>query len=227
MKKLNIKKISILIIIILIFMGIGYAIPINNQNGKNEAKQMAQQVNETEQRVEQPKGQTEEETENDIEKPEDIFNIEISLENQIYSVAVLDSFENGKKLTTDQYLKVIYNGICNGYIKIDDVKEKNEISEEQANNIVYTIFGAELNEKKSIDGMKYDNGTYKITPKRAEYVYMIENISRDSAAGTSYTEFDLYKELVSGEEQYIGKYTMSNVQNTVTGESYIKSLKKQ
>ncbi len=228
MKELNIKKVIVLIIIVLIAIGIGYSIPKKNQEqtDENEAVQTAEQANETDQQVEQPKGQTEEKTENDKEKPADIVRVEISTENQIYAAAILNNFENGKNLTTDQYLEVVYNAICNGYIKIDSVKEKNEISKEQVNNIVYTMFGTELNENKSIDGMKYDNGMYKISPKKAGYVYMTENISRDSAAGTSYTEFDLYKEYASGQEEYMGKYTMSTVQNTVTGESYIKSFKK-
>ena len=218
MRKLNIKKVVVLIAIILISIGIGYT--ISNKNERDKYKKEAEQTEQVE--------QTEEKNiaNNDQEKPRKINTIEISTENQIYAIATLGSFENGKELTVNQYLEVVYNGICNGYIKIGEVKEKNEISEEQVNNIVYSIFGIELNENKSIEGMEYRDGVYKIYPQRLDYIYMIENISRDSAAGSSYIEFDLYKELASGQEQYMGRYTLVTVNNTITGESYIRSFEK-
>ncbi|MBR2743811.1 MAG: hypothetical protein IKE01_00740 [Clostridia bacterium] len=212
MKKVNIKSIMLMMLIVIAAMGIGYKLATNKDNNKDDVVEEAQ--NEI---IKQ---------EEDTIKPKKIQSIDISMENQIYCAAILGDFEEGKKLSTDQYLSVVHNGIANGYINLPDVIEKKEISEEIVNSIVYKIFGIELAENKSTEGMEYNDGKYKIDTKRAGYIFLIQDKTTDSAAGTAYTIFNLYKEFASGKEEHVGKYEVSRVQNTVTGESYIKSLKK-
>ena len=218
MKKNSIKSIVLLILIILVAVGVGYKLAKNenqsiHNNGSNETI------------IEKIQDETSK-NEGDEVKPKDIQNIDISIENQIYSVAVLEDFSDGNNLSTEQYLKVVHESIANGYINLPNVIEKKEISEELVNSIVYKIFGVELKENKSIDGMEYKDGVYKIETKRSGFIFLIQDKTTDSAAGTAYTKFKLFKEFASGKEDYLGEYEILMVHNTVTGEPYIKSFKK-
>ena len=210
MRKSCIKKIGVYFIVLFII----FLVIIKLDNKNNVENNAGNQNNETA------------EIHGDVQKPNNVVNIEIDKDNLIYSVAVLDNFDDGKKLSTEQYLQVVYNAISNKYIDFDDKIENNQIPEQLVNSLVYKIFGVELQENISINGMEYADRVYKISPKRSGYIYLIQNKTIDSAAGTSYESFDLYKEYASGSEQYMGRYTVSTVQNTVTGETYIKSLRR-
>lgn len=141
--------------------------------------------------------------------PKDINYMKISNENKICSSYILGKFENGKELSTEQYLKVAYNALNNGYI----LSNKTNYSEEEINNIVYSIFNVKLNEHKSIEGLTYTKGIYtlkKVESKKIE----LNNVQNDVAAGNTYVEFD-----INGMS-----YTAKLGTNTLTGETYIISL---
>lgn len=160
----------------------------------------------------------------DEDIPEDIKLIKMSQEDKMYSVLVLDSFENGKTLTTEQYLNVVYNALNYGYISVNKKMKDNKYTEDEINNIVYTIFGTKLKENKSIQGLKYQDGIYEFEPLDDDLKHIIKNSEAGAAAGNVYVEFELYMENILGSQEYKGKYTIILGQNTETGERYIKSM---
>lgn len=161
----------------------------------------------------------------DEDIPEELEIIAMSQEEKIYSILVLKSFENSKALTTDQYLKVAYNAINNGYISINRKIEDNRYTEKEIKSIIYTIFEIELNENKSIEGLKYQDGIYELEPSNNDFTPVIKNMDDGIAAGTVYVDFELYTEDVSGNQAFKGNYNIALCQNTETGERHIKSMK--
>lgn len=210
---MNILKKIIFIIVILVILIIGFfeikSKKINNENN-----------NEVEQQIENN-------GENfDLEVPDTVDEFEITQENQIYSSIILNEFEDGKNLTTEQYLTVVCNALANGYVTIAN-NESNIYTDTQINSIVYNIFGVELKENKSVNGLDYENGVYKLKKQPDDYIYEMKNLQYDAATGIAYLEFELYKEKASGEEEDIGRYSTKIMQNTVTGNMYIQSIQKK
>lgn len=161
----------------------------------------------------------------DKEKPKSIFELNMSLENKALSVIVLDVFEDGNNLSPEQYLNVVYNALISGYVTFEGKTNNFEYTEAEINSIVYNIFGVELAENKSINGLKYENGTYILEPTNEDSILVIKNLERDVAAGTAYIEFDLYKENSFMNHEYKGKYIITMNQNTETSDKYVKSMK--
>lgn len=145
----------------------------------------------------------------DEQTPEDINYMEMSYDNKISSSFILGEFNNGKELSTEQYLKVVYNALNKGYIS----SNKTNYSEEEINNIVYSIFNVKLNEHKSIEGLTYTQGIYTLKKTESPKIEL-SNVQKDVAAGNTYVEFD-----VNG-TSYIAKLGT----NTLTGETYIISI---
>lgn len=147
----------------------------------------------------------------DEETPEDIIYIELDNEQKILSCYCLGEFENGQTLSSENYLKVAYSALNNGYVK----SNKTTFSEEEINNIVYSIFGVKLPENSSIENLEYKNGKYIFKKTETENV-KLENLERGTAAGSVFLEYEINGEF------YISKITT----NTVTGENYIQSIRK-
>lgn len=147
----------------------------------------------------------------DEEKPEDVIYVEMSNENKILSCYCLGEFENGQSLSSEYYLKAAYSALNNGFVEA----KKTTFSEEEINNIVYSIFGVKLPENISIDNLEYKNGKY-ILKKTERQNLSLENLERGTAAGSTFLEYEIDGEF------YIAKITT----NTVTGENYIQSIKK-
>lgn len=210
---MNILKKIIFIIVILAILIIGF-FEIKSKKNNNETN------NEVEQQIENNGEYF------DLEVPDTVDEFEITQENQIYSSIILNEFENGKSLTTEQYLTVVCNALANGYVTIEN-NESNIYTDTQINSIVYNIFGVELKENKSVNGLNYENGVYKLEKQPDDYIYEMKNSQYDVAAGTAYLEFELYKEKASGEEEYIGIYSAKITQNTVNGNMYIQSLQQE
>ena len=145
----------------------------------------------------------------DKQTPEDINYMEMSYDNKISCSFILGEFNNGKELSTEQYLKVVYNVLNNGYIS----SNKTNYSEEEINNIVYSIFNVKLNEHKSVEGLTYTKGIYTLKKTEGKKIEL-SNVQKDVAAGNTYVEFD-----VNG-TSYIAKLGT----NTLTGETYIISI---
>ena len=145
----------------------------------------------------------------DIQTPEDIDYVEINNENKICSSFILGEFNNGRELSTEQYLKVVYNALNNGYIS----SNKTNYSEEEINNFVYSIFNVKLNEHKSVEGLTYTKGIYTVKKTEGQKIELT-NIQKDVAAGNTYVEFE-----VNGE-----KYVAKLGTNTITGETYVASI---
>lgn len=145
----------------------------------------------------------------DEQTPDDINYMEMSYDNKIISSYILGEFNNGKELSTEQYLKVVYNALNNGYIS----SNKTNYSEEEINNIVYSIFNVKLNEHKSVEGLTYTKGIYTLKKTESQKIELT-NVQKDVAAGNTYVEFE-----VNG-ESYIAKLGT----NTLTGETYIISI---
>lgn len=164
----------------------------------------------------------------DEDIPNDVDVLNMTEKEKLYGALILETFENGKNLTTEQYLKVAYNAINQKYVKISKETNSNTYTEEEINNIVYTIFGVELSENKSIQGLKYENGTYQYVSNNTEKynVPIIEKLEEGAAAGTIYAEFELYYNDMNGNKNYKGKYKAAIGQNTETGERFIKSISK-
>ena len=130
MRKSSIKRIGIcLIFIAVIFVIVCKYGKFDNAN--NEENNTENQNNE----IVEIKG--------DVQKPNNVIDIDIDKENLIYSVAILGTFDDGKKLSTEQYLQVVYNAISNKYIDLGDEIEDNKVSEQIVNSLVYKIFGVE------------------------------------------------------------------------------------
>ena len=164
----------------------------------------------------------------DEEKPEEITTFNMTEENKLKSVLILNEFNNGKILSTEQYLKVAYNVIDNSYI--DSKKEKNIYSKEEINNIIYTIFGVTLQDDKSINGLEQDEDGNYVFKKNSELSLnenlKIEELEDDVAAGTVYSNFKLYSINDKNEKKYIGDFVAEIGQNTESSDRYIKSIKK-
>ena len=145
----------------------------------------------------------------DEETPEKILYLNMSNEEKVKCCSMLGTFENGKELTTDQYLQVVYNALNSNIIG----GNKNSYSEGEIKNIVYSIFNVELTENKSVDGLKYSNGIYEIERKEIKK-YELENIESGVAAGNLYMVYKFDK------SNYIAKLST----NGVTGENYVSSI---
>lgn len=147
----------------------------------------------------------------DEEPPEEIDYINISNENKILSCYVLGEFENGQTLSTEEYLNVVYSALNNGYVD----SNKDSFSENEINNIIYSIFNVKLSENKSINGLEYKNGKYELKKTDKQNIVLI-NSERGTAAGSVYIEYE-----IDG-STYIARLNT----NTVTGEFYIQSIRK-
>lgn len=154
-----------------------------------------------------------------------VNEIEISLENKILCVAQLQDFNDGKKLTTDQYLNAAYTAINRGYVNLN--KTNNTYTVDEINSIIYTLFGRKLSENKSIAGLKYKNGVYEFDGADGDAVPVAKNIEEDVAAGTVYVNYDLYYASDNNDDEYKGKYFISLGKNTENGKEYITSKKAQ
>ncbi|MBR2240290.1 MAG: hypothetical protein IJ890_02755 [Clostridia bacterium] len=97
---------------------------------------------------------------------------------------------------------------------IDGTKEIE--TEEEINNIVYSIFNVKLAENISIKGLKYQNGQYYFEKNDTKKIGL-DNIERDTAARSIFILFEI--DGIS----YIAKIAT----NTVTGENYIQSIIKE
>ncbi len=148
----------------------------------------------------------------DEEKPEDVIYVEMNNENKILSCYCLGEFENGQSLSAEYYLKAAYSALNNGFVE----SRKTKFSEEEINNIVYSIFGVQLPENISIENLEYKDGKYILKKTEKQNVYL-ENLERGTAAGSTFLEYE-----IEG-ESYIAKITT----NTVTGENYIQSVRKE
>lgn len=187
------KFIIVLIASIIIIVGFIF---INNQNkeGINEEKRSN-------------KIGTPENIRDHVEKENTEEIYVLTDEEKIKSILVLEEFEDSNNLENSQYLKVVYE-----YLNFKKA-EKVEYSIEEINSIIYSIFNKETNIKESIDGLKYENGTYKIEYKEKEIIEIKEE-ERQTAAGKIYIKFE-YKN---------DNYTAKMVTNTITGENYIEAL---
>lgn len=148
----------------------------------------------------------------DEEKPEDVIYVEMSNENKVLSCYCLGEFENGQSLSAEYYLKAAYSALNNGYVE----SKKTTFSEEEINNIVYSIFGVQIPENATIENLEYKDGKYLFKRTEKQNVYL-ENLERGTAAGSTFLEYE-----IDG-ESYIAKITT----NTVTGENYIQSVRKE
>ena len=120
--------------------------------------------------------------------------------------------KNGQTLSTEEYLKVVYSALNNGYVE----SSKKIYTEEEINNIVYSIFNVKLAENISIKGLKYQNGQYYFEKNDTKKIGL-DNIERDTAARSIFILFEI--DGIS----YIAKIAT----NTVTGENYIQSIIKE
>lgn len=145
----------------------------------------------------------------DEETPEEIIYIDLNNEEKVKCCAMLGTFDDGKALTTEQYLKVVYNAINYGYVSSSNDK----YTEQEIEDIVYTIFNVELNENKSIDGLKYENGYYTIERKLGQR-QELNIIESGTAVGSVYIMYELEG------SNYIARLTT----NGVTGKNYISSI---
>ena len=217
------RKTKIICIISIIIFVVGVFLVLNKVITKDSAK-----VDETlnDNNVDSTANITTRVTVHDEDIPNNVDVLNMTEEEKLYSALILETFENGKNLTTEQYLKVVYNAIDQKYVKISKETSSNTYTEEEINNIIYTIFGVELSENKSIQGLKYENGTYQyVSNSTEEYnIPIIEKLEEGAAAGTIYSEFELYYEDMNGNKNYKGKYKAAIGQNTETGERYIKSI---
>ena len=139
----------------------------------------------------------------DEEKPEEITTFNMTEENKLKSVLILNEFNNGKNLSTEQ-------------------------SKEEINNIIYTIFGVTLQDDKSINGLEQDedgNYVFKKNPELSLNENLkIEELEDDVAAGTVYSNFKLYSINDKNEKKYIGDFVAEIGQNTESSDRYIKSI---
>lgn len=147
----------------------------------------------------------------DEEKPDDVIYVKMNNENKILSCYCLGEFENGQTLSSEYYLKAAYSALNNGFVE----SKKTAFSEEEINNIVYSIFGVQLPENTSIENFEYKDGKY-ILKKTEKQNVTLENLERGTAAGSTFLEYEIDGDF------YIAKITT----NTVTGENYIQSIRK-
>ena len=147
----------------------------------------------------------------DEEKPDDVIYVKMNNENKILSCYCLGEFENGQTLSSEYYLKAAYSALNNGFVE----SKKTTFSEEEINNIVYSIFGVQLPENTSIENFEYKDGKY-ILKKTEKQNVTLENLERGTAAGSTFLEYEIDGDF------YIAKITT----NTVTGENYIQSIRK-
>lgn len=146
----------------------------------------------------------------DEETPEEIVYINMNNEEKIKCCSILGTFENGKKLSDEQYLKVAYNAINCGYVN----SNKTVYSKSEIDNIVYSIFNVTLINDQSIDGLSYDNGKYTYEGNVKSNVSSYETIESGNAAGNTYVMYSM------NNKRYIARLTA----NGVTGEVYISSI---
>lgn len=145
----------------------------------------------------------------DEEKDEEIKYIKLSNDDKVGACSILGTFENGKDLTTEQYLKVASNALSSGYIKSD----KTTYTENEINNIIYSIFDVKINGSQSVEGLSYSNGIYTLE-KKGNAKANIEVLENGTAAGSVYSMY-----ILDG-KTYIAKLTT----NGVTGENYVSSV---
>lgn len=162
---------------------------------------------------------------NSVTTQKQISKINLSDENLAYAVSELNNFSDGMKLTTDDYMRVAYNMINDKIVKIEndsDLKGTINVSEDEINNIIYSIFGVKLNKQGSYgDVLKYQNSQYILQKSDRGSSPVIKNISTDIAAGTKYITYDLYISDYTNTETYKGKFELA-VSNS---DGYVKSKK--
>lgn len=197
MKKLNKKRlVCVLLIILIVVFGIFKILKSRDVKEENNTENQVVEIIS--------------DSPADEETPDVIDYINISNENKILACSVLGEFDNGKNLSIEQYLSVVYNALNSGYIGNNS---KITYSEEEVKNIVYSIFNVELTENKSVEGLNYSEGVYKLdknTSKKEE----LQNVESDVAAGSLYMMYEF------NGNKYIAKLTT----NGVTGENYVSSI---
>ena len=155
---------------------------------------------------------------------EKLTKINITDDAMIKIVAEMEDFTDGTKLSPEQYASYVYFAINERYI---DVEEKLEYTEKEVDNIVYSIFGAELKEYKSCGtSFKYENGKYKMEwSDRGLSSLDIRNVEIDVAAGTKYITYDYYivgpSEYIKNGEEYHGTYEIAR-----TSDGFVKYKKR-
>ena len=202
-KKMVISFIVIFLIIIVLFgfIKIKNKREYNNELLQNQIVQNQIELSEREANYKQE----------DEEKPEEINNVEIDETKQILGCMILGEFNNSGVLTEEELLAVIYNLINGDIVKINN----NSITKQEVNDLIYKMFNRSISDNVNIDNMQYSDGKYIVT-KKSKDIGKITDEEYNVAAGTALMSFEY------NSQRYIARFAT----NTVTGERYIQSIKK-
>ncbi|MBO5349189.1 MAG: hypothetical protein J6A89_05160 [Clostridia bacterium] len=161
---------------------------VDNAGQKDESDNEQNKISESENKV-NSNNKTNDSTSNfDIEK------IDISIENKLLIAHYLEDFENVNELTTEDMLNAISRGLNYDWIKLESIVENDRAySEKQIKSVVYSVFGVELKENKSVVGLEYKNGNYRLTQGDGDPIPVLYNLTTDVAAGTVYCKYEIYK----------------------------------
>ena len=131
---------------------------------------------------------------------DDARRIEISDDEVLDILLKAKEFERVSDLTDQDKLEIVYHALNEKKVKAYSNRKHPtndgivEFTKEEINGIVYSIFGVKLDKFESWeDGLVYKDGKYTLYySDGGGDTYVAKNIERDSAAGTAYTEYDLY-----------------------------------
>ena len=163
-------------------------------------------------------------TNNSTEKNKNKEMKKITISNEEILDILLDTepFDDVSNLSVDRKLEIVYHALNEG--KIAAYKSRNngsasvEYTEGEINGVIYSLFGVELEQNKSYgESLIYSDGKYTLKHSdRGSVTPVAKNIQSDVAAGTSYTEYDLYN-VENGAETLVGHYLIakSNVTSFV------------